>query len=203
MIKRVTTLHSLNNEFAVEHEKLENQLVSARQRCADYEMKRDKGCDSCRSLCEQNKAVQVENERLANDNDQLLNDVSMMKVLIYRLNVQLESYQETVRKHDADATHSRKEVAAVASYEHIESINWGSVSTHVLAPLLNAYQETIKEKTSLVKAYEAELNQITGRIKDVLTENEQLYAQIDQMKQYDDVWKEEKVRLQAQLDVCR
>lgn len=205
----MTTLHSLNNEFAVEHEKLEHELQEAQQRCMDYDREREAGCDSCRSLAKQNKENHLDIDRLANENEQLHDDISMMKVLIYRLNVQLEHYQEKLRKQDADenevATRNRNEnVSDMASNcENITSINWGCVKSHVLAPLLNAYQETIKEKTNLVKQYESELNQMTGRIKDILAENEQLHAEIDRLNECNDTWIVEKVRLDAQLDVCR
>lgn len=211
LIKRVTTLHSLNNEFAVEHEKLENELQEAQQRCMDYESEREKGCESCRSLAKQNKENQLEIDRLSNENEQLVSDINMMKVLIYRLNVQLENYQEMLRKQDVDGqkygrARNRQighETVSTINYENIASIDWGCVQSHVLAPLLNAYQETIREKTNLVKQYEAELNQNTGRIKDILAENEGLYTQIEQMKQCNDAWTAEKVRIQAQLDTCR
>lgn len=203
-------MHSLNNEFAIEHEKLENELEEAQQRCMEYEREREKGCDSCRSLTKQNKENQLEIDRLSNENVQLVSDINMMKVLIYRLNVQLENYQETLRKQDVDGKYGRirnrqpgHDNVTTINYENIASIDWGCVQQHVLAPLLNAYQETIREKTNLVKQYEVELNQNTGRIKDILAENEELYTQIEQMKQRNETWAAEKVRLQAQLDTCR
>lgn len=207
-------MHSLNNEFAVEHEKLETELQEAQQRCANYEMEREKGCDSCRSLAKQNKENQLEINRLSNENEQFVSDINMMKVLIYRLNVQLENYQEMLRKHNIDGKSSARtrnchhgtagqDTMSAINYENIASIDWGCVQTHVLAPLLNAYQETIREKQNLVKQYETELNQMTGRIKDILIENERFCTQIEQLKQCNDTWKSEKVRLQAQLDACR
>lgn len=200
----MTTLHSLNNEFAVEHEALENELQEAQQRCIDYENEREKGCDSCRSLTKQNKENQLDIERLSNENEQLINDINMMKVLIYRLNVQLENYQEMLRKHDGKPIRQRESTSiATINYENVENIDWGCVQTNVLAPLLNAYQETIREKTNLIKQCEMELNQITGRIKDILAENEELYTQIDNLKDCNDTWNVEKVRLTAQFDACR
>lgn len=174
----------------------------------EYERERDKGCDSCRTLIKQNKENQFEIDRLTNENEQLISDINMMKVLIYRLNVQLENYQEMIRKQDVDGkyvrTRNRYETSTTTvNYENITSIDWGCVKSHVLAPLLNAYQETIREKINLVKQYESELNQNTGRIKDVLAENEGLYTEIDRIKQYNETWTADKVRLQAQLDACR
>lgn len=206
----MTTLHSLNSEFAIEHERLENELQTLEQRCNEYERERQKGCNSCRSLAKQNTEHHSEIDRLSHENDQLVSDINMMKVLIYRLNVQLEYHQEMIRKQDGDAKYSNERNRCHESVSpkaitlnNIDAIDWGTVHSHVLAPLMNAYQETIKEKLNLIKQYESELNVVTGRIKDIFTENEELYAQIENMKQLNDTWNGEKVRLQAQLDVCR
>lgn len=216
LIKRVTILQTLNNEFAVEHKRLEHEISALQQRCDDFEYERDLGCDSCRMLSKQNADNRTEIDRMCSENQQLVNDIGMMKVLIYRLNIQLENYQEMLRKQNRDgraSTHRENAdnlttVAAPSAtsqinFGNIESIDWGCVQSHVLAPLLNAYQETIKEKNSLIKLYEVELNRMTGQIKDVLSENETLHGQIDDIKQANEAWQAEKVRLQAQLDVCR
>lgn len=204
----------MNNEFAIEHERLENELQTVQKRCMEYERDRQDGCESCRSLTKQNTEYCSQIDQITNENKQLANDINMMKVLIYRLNVQLENSQEMLRKQDGDVklSHGRNRCHETATMsatttpitlDNIDAIDWGSVHSHVLAPLLNAYQDTIKEKTHLIKQYESELNLITGQIKDILTENEELHAQIDTIKQLNDSWNADKVRLQAQLDVCR
>lgn len=214
LIKRVTTLQTLNNEFAIEHKRYEHEIHMLQQRCDEYEHDRKMGCDS---LAKQNADYQLEIDVMASENQQLINDIGMMKVLIYRLNVQLENYQEMLRKSrfsdekissignlaTAPTMATAPTITSQTNFEHIDAIDWGCVQSHVLAPLLNAYQETIKEKNGLVKQYENELNQMTGRIKDILSENEALHEQIDDLKQANDAWQAEKVRLQAQLDVCR
>lgn len=202
----MTTLQTLNNEFAVEHKRFEHEINVLKQRCDDYECEREMGCDSCRLLSKQNADYQLEIDRMASENQHLANDIGMMKVLIYRLNVELENYQEMLRKQNRDGKRATDHSASAANkinFENIDSIDWGCVQTHALAPLLNAYRDTIREKSSLVKQYEVELNQVTGRIKDILSENETLQAQSDEIKQANDAWHAEKIRLQAQLDVCR
>lgn len=198
LIKRVTILHSLNNEFAAEHEKLQNDFHQLQQRCDDYEKDRKNGCDSCRKLSTENDQYQIEIKRLSQDTDQLISDINMMKILIYRLNVQLENYQEIIRKRDGDD----KTITSIHN-ENVQDIVWGNVNFNVLAPLLNAYQESIKEKTNLVKQYEHEINRVTGHLKDIMAENEQFAEDIEQFKQKSEIWTAEKIRLQAQLDVCR
>lgn len=207
-------MQALNNEFAAEHKRYEHEIHLLQQRCDEFEHDREMGCDACRMLTEQNADFQLKIDEMASENQQLVNDIDMMKVLIYRLNVQLENYQEMLRKlnrNEKVTSFQREKVGNLApttstpttNETNFESIDWGCVQSHVLAPLLNAYQETIKEKNGLVKQYETELNQMTGRIKDILSENEALHEQIDDLKQANDTWQAEKVRLQAQLDVCR
>ena len=201
LIKRLAMVHNLNNQFAMEHEKLQKQMVSVQQKCDQLER--------------QYEDAQKEKERLCGENKQLLDDVKMMKTLIYRLNVQLEQYQEKIRKQHKDDTGRYSEQAIYANPEEIrfatpasalnlaEDINWGSVKSHTLAPLLNAYQETINEKTTLIDQYETELNRMSGNVKDVLAENERLHSEMDELKRANETWMSDKTRLQAQLDICR
>lgn len=206
LIKRVTTLHALNNEFASEHEKLQKQMLDLQQQCARYGEEKERGCVACREHIRTEEQHRIDNCKLSAENGQLLNDIQMLKTLVYRLNVQLERYQELLRKHPTDSVSEIKDSARLtetAPSSVVETIQWGGVNTNALAPLLNAYQETINDKTELIRQYEMELNQTTGRIKDILFENEQLHAEMDQMRRFNDSWMTEKTRLQAQLDVCR
>lgn len=208
-------LHTLNNEFATEQENLQRQenrlqenLERLQNKCDQYEYEQSKGCDSCKSLTTEIEKNHLTIAQLSEEKEQLINDTNMMKVLIYRLNVQLESYQETLRKKEGETTDDRnicfsdKKHSTFDNYK-IESIDWGGIQSNILAPLLSAYHETIKEKTNLVKQYENEMSHTSGRLKDVLTENEKCFAEIENLKQKNDSWTAERDRLQALLDVCR
>lgn len=61
----------------------------------------------------------------------------------------------------------------------------------------------IHEKTDLVQQYENELVHFTGRLKDVIAENEQLQTEMEEMRRQDEMWATDKTRLQAQLDIFR
>lgn len=208
----MTTLHALNNQFAIEHDKLQKQLLDVQTQCDQYELDMQRGCDSCRTYARNEETCVAERDSVANENRQLRDDIKMMKTLIYRLNVQLERYQEMLRK-PSEANHSSADclsepqatghdnpIYVAPSNEHI---HWGTVDSNALAPLLNAYQETINDKTELIQQYQNELNVTTGRIKDILTENERLHTEMDNMKRSNDTWLSDKTRLQAQLDICR
>lgn len=209
----MTTLHSLNNQFAVEHEKLQKQLIEAQQRCENYELELRQGCDSCRSYARNEEVYLTERDSLAKENKQLYDDIKMMKTLIYRLNVQLERYQELLRKQPEGIAGSAEclsngqitaghddPIYIAPSNEHI---HWGTVDSNALAPLLNAYQEIISDKTELIQQYQIELNHTTGKIKDILAENERLHIETNQMKRSNETWLTDKTRLHAQLDICR
>lgn len=210
LIKRVTILHELNNEFASEHEKQQRELQSLKSKLDRYLEMEANGCDSCHSLATQNHELQQETIELKEQQQKCLSKIAlqnddnhMMKVLIYRLNAQLENYQQTMckTKTDTNAEH-RNENVAVAQV-NIASIDWGCMRTNVLAPLLNAYHETIKEKVSLIHQYDVEMNKMTGRLKDMSTDNDQMYIDMEQLRRKSDGWITEKARLQAQLNAYK
>lgn len=206
LINRVTVLHSLNNEFAAEHERLQKEMVGMREKCERVEEAQRTGCESCRSNAITDAQRCAELAKLAANNKQLSDDIKMMKTLIYRLNVQLERYQEMLRKRSRDIGEFpiRDSSALASSAGRVDEIvHWGGIETNALAPLLNAYQETINDKTELIWQQEIELDRIAGRCKDILDENEQLHVEMDAMRRTSSAWTEEQTRLQAQLDVCR
>lgn len=181
-------------------------MLAMREKCDRFEEERQTGCESCRTHAVTDAQCRTELAQLAASNKQLTNDIKMMKTLIYRLNVQLERYQEMIRKkcRDNGEPPIRDSAALAANAVRMEeTVDWGGIETNVLAPLLNAYQEMINDKTELVWQHEMELNRVAGRFKDILVENEQLHVEMDAMQRARDAWMEEQTRLQAQLDVCR
>lgn len=203
LIKRVTVLHTLNNEFAAEHEKLQKEMVVLQDKCERLLEERQAGCESCRTYAATDTQRCNTLAKLTADNKQLTDDINMMKMLIYRLNVQLERHQEMLRKKPRDISELPIRDTATSSIRVDEAANWGGIETNALAPLLNAYQETINDKTELIWQHEVELNRLAGRYKDILVENEQLHVEMDAMRRTSDTWTEQETRLQAQLDVCR
>lgn len=182
-------------------------MLAMREKCECFEEERQAGCESCRTY----RAAEIEHQNelveLAASNKQLTDDIKMMKTLIYRLNVELERYQEMLRKksHDCVEQQPMRDSSALAAstIRMDDNVQWGTIETNALAPLLNAYQETINDKTELIWQQEIEMNRMAGRFKDLLVENEQLHVEMDAMRRMNDAWTEERIRLQAQLDVCR
>lgn len=203
LINRVKVLHSLNNEFANDHKKLQRKLIALQEKCNDLCEQEEKGCESCRQLIDKE-------DKLQSTNKQLLNDVTMMKTLIYRLNVQLEKYQEKLRKKSFDSNEPIRDTSTSSYHSqnsHSASIesthHWGTINSHALAPLLNAYEETINDKNDLIQQHEIEIDRIGGRLKDILQENEQLHSRLNEFSRLNENYVIEKTKLNAQLDVCR
>ncbi|KAK5647780.1 hypothetical protein RI129_002672 [Pyrocoelia pectoralis] len=120
----------------------------------------------------------------------------MLKNVVYRLNVQLERYQEKVRKYriSTKSIHSNQ-IAEVTNLELITNetistlpenhkdhphtpLSWGSVNSHTLGPLLDAYQESVDEKDEIIQNYELELSNFTGKLQTVIAENEALHKRL-------------------------
>lgn len=55
---------------------------------------------------------------------------------------------------------------------------WSRVEMNALAPLLEAFEETIAEKDELISNYKKEMELFTNRCKDVISENDALNAQL-------------------------
>uniref|UniRef100_A0A182WG24 Uncharacterized protein n=1 Tax=Anopheles minimus TaxID=112268 RepID=A0A182WG24_9DIPT len=192
LIKKLTAVFECNNQFAVEHEKLQKEYQQAVQNLRTLETIQAKSCDRCASF-------DADRNQLAKENGDLRNDVKMMKILVYRLNVQIERYQDAIR--DGKTSIPKLDFVDSTYGGTKDNLNWGPVHSHTLGPLLNAYEEAIAEKTDLVQQYESELASFTGKLKKVLEENEALQKANEEVRAGQTCWTTEKARLQAQVDV--
>ncbi|XP_062565831.1 protein Cep89 homolog [Armigeres subalbatus] len=199
LVEKITTLFECNSQFAVEHEKLQKEYKQLEQNLKALESAQPKSCETCGQF-------ESEREMLSKDNGDLKNDIKMMKILVYRLNVQVERYQDVIRE-GSKVTAS----GGVPKIDFVDSsyggakdnLNWGPVNSHTLGPLLNAYEETIAEKNDLVQQYEQEFIGFTGKLKQVLEENEKLHKDAEEIKSTQSNWLAERTRLHAQIDVFK
>lgn len=184
LVERLTIMHSHNEQFAAENDNLKS-----------------KECESCKELATNQIQLRENDLQLRKENEQLRDDIRMMKTLVYRLNVQLERHQDELRKcGDLQDQNFSKFNFDSDDGPHLD---WGTVKAHTLGPLLNAYSEIIKEKNHLVQQYESELNHFTGKLKDVVAENERLQSEMKTLKQDSEVWSTDKTRIQAQMELFR
>lgn len=176
-------MHNCNAQFAAENEKLQK-----------------KECEQCKLFQNQQELKREEYSRIVSENQQLRDDVKMMKTLVYRLNVQIERYQDFIRQNNPEDLNNFK-----LNFDLIppKFVDWGPVNSHTLGPLLHAYTEIINEKSDLIEQYENDLSHFTGRMKQIIEENEVLQQEMDEIKRQNETWSTDRTRLQAQLDICR
>ncbi|XP_043267193.1 centrosomal protein of 89 kDa isoform X2 [Venturia canescens] len=124
-------------------------------------------------------------KKLNDENAQYKEDVSLLKILIYRLNVEIERYQDKIRISNPDENQNvefaQLDGADIVSENNRVSQSWGRVNFHALGPLLEAYQENLAEKEQLIKQYGNEINHFSGRCKEVVVENETLRTEIEEI----------------------
>lgn len=168
LIEKLSSLYNYNNQFSVENDKLQSEVLSLRENFDDL---KSRSCENCALLKNTKQIYEEDREKYTKTNQDLNNDIKMMKTLVFRLNVQLEKHQELLRKNRG------LENICTIDFENAspkDDINWGSVNSHTLGPLLNAYQETVYEKNDLIQQYENEFVHFTGRLKETLEENDKI-----------------------------
>nr|XP_012221819.1 PREDICTED: protein Cep89 homolog isoform X2 [Linepithema humile] len=124
------------------------------------------------------------NQRFKTENVQLNEDVLLLKNVIYRLNTELERYQDKL-KESGQSVPSKNindilDSKSLADDKVLES--WGCVNTHVLGPLLDAYQENLLEKQELINKYEEDITNLNTRCKEVIGENECMQNEIEKLR---------------------
>ncbi|XP_068146414.1 protein Cep89 homolog [Drosophila tropicalis] len=190
LLQRLSTLHKYNDQFAQENEKLRQDSTQLERRLSQAEQE-VANCPRCQQLSQKLSTINAQNKTL-------INDVDMLKTLVFRLNVQIESYQDQRRHGVGDKGGGEGSTNIVStlpqSYE---------LPAHTLGPLLQAYDETIRDKDALLTQYSTEFEHFTGELKRALEENTKLLQSQEQLRREVGSWREERVCLQAQLGVCR
>lgn len=157
--------------------------------------------DNYNSLMEKNEESLSEEkskiEFLEKENAEVKNDLKMLKILVFRLNKHIEYYQEMLNEKEM-------KFDAPTTYEHEEDTTstW-SVHSNILSPLMNSYEERIKEKNDIIKSYETELSQFTVKLKKILDENERIQELYETHVKNADIWLTEKQRLMSQNEILR
>lgn len=126
------------------------------------------------------------NQKFKAENSQLNEDLLLLKHVIYRLNIELQRYQDKLRelgqgviiKSIDDILDSKGPMADAQKVKE----SWGSLNTHVLGPLLDAYQENLLEKQELISKYEVEITNFSVKCKEVVAENECMQNEMEKLK---------------------
>lgn len=134
-------------------------------------------------------------DALEKENSEMKNDLKMLKTLVFRLNKHIEYYQEILYekeiKFEAPSTYDNED----------ETASTWTVHSNILSPLMNSYEERIKEKNEIIKSYEAELSQFTVKLKKILEENEKIQEIYETQMKNAAIWLIEKKRLTSQNEI--
>lgn len=134
---------------------------------------------------------------LQKENSDMKNDLKMLKILVFRLNKHIEYYQDLLNEREMKFDSPQK-----ASDEKEIALAW-AVNSHLLSPLMNSYEERVREKNEIIKSYEMELNQVSVKIKKILDENEKLHEMYENVSKNAELWITEKQRLTSQCDILK
>ncbi|CAG2059499.1 unnamed protein product [Timema podura] len=155
---KLSALKRGNEELEKERDSLRNQLETLKHHYASQKQISESESGKLAALEEQNRG--------------LVEDVTMLKNLVYRLNVALEKYQQRFHKKGLAGDAGEKEADAL----------WTNLNKTALVPLLDAYSETIKEKDDLIHNYEVDLNKFVANCKQIVAENESLHQELEDTK---------------------
>ncbi|XP_030388080.1 protein Cep89 homolog [Scaptodrosophila lebanonensis] len=193
LLQRLSTVHNYNERFAAENEQLREHSAQLERRLAASQQQ-VANCARCQQLT-QKLGVSI------GQNKKLISDVEMLKTLVFRLNVQIESYQDQMQQRNREGDES---AAGVATASHsINQSEWTALPAQTLAPLLAAYDESLRDKDALIAQYGADFDHFTAELKRALEENTRLLQAQESLKRDLGSWREERTCLQAQLGVCR
>ncbi|KAF5301197.1 hypothetical protein FQA39_LY19103 [Lamprigera yunnana] len=188
--EKLSKLKIFNGEILQENTIIKDQYedLLMHLKTLKEELTKSKNCKNCESLKTSLGKVSSDNDALKLLNQQLTQDVNMLKNVVYRLNVQMECYQVRFRKYkvaNTDTTNFelvKNEEIDIFPKDHLDHshtpLSWGSVNSHTLGPLLDAYQESLDEKEEIIQNYEDELSHFTGRLQEIIIENEKLHKRL-------------------------
>ncbi|XP_018566046.1 protein Cep89 homolog [Anoplophora glabripennis] len=196
--EKIGSLQLTNAEIEKENKYLNEQYQDLlyNYESAQKQLESSRVCKNCEELSIVIDKYSAENTLLKNSSKELAEDLDMLKTVVYRLNVQLERYQETLRRSNIRITKQYPAITdAVDSLEVDENISknilsevhknhrhtpisWGSVNVHTLGPLLDAYEDRLKEKEEIIQGYDNELSNFTGKLKEIMEENEILHSKL-------------------------
>ncbi|KAL0127745.1 hypothetical protein PUN28_003174 [Cardiocondyla obscurior] len=169
-----------------ECEKVNARLTERETEYHQLQIHHKKFTEALQKVEKTNSNLLIFNQKCKTENAQLNEDVLLLKHVIYRLNAELERYQDKLK--ESGQSVSSKNINDVLNSKNLiddiktVSESWGSVNTHVLGPLLDAYQESLSEKQELVNKYEEDIANFSIRCKEVITENEYMHSEMEKLK---------------------
>lgn len=159
-------------------------LKSTQLRCEELEAERNALQEALADALNQLQETQANNDQvlsLKNQNKQLEEDVLLLKSTVYRLNAELEKYQNRLR-----ALRKVQEAAGLAPKLHDSpepEIKPTPMASNMLGPLLEAYRETIIEKENALESSNKELASYAQQCHSAKQEVKELRKKLDNSTQ--------------------
>lgn len=178
-----------------ENEKLRNDKTLLVENYNSLYEKMDRNAMKSNSLSGSKSDIRA--NAVEKENCDMKNDLKMLKILVFRLNKHIEHYQDLLNERDIKFDDPRRDG------DESEVASAWEVNSHLLSPLMNSYEERIREKNEIIKSYEIELNQVSAKIKKILDENEKLHEMFDNLNKSSDLWMIDKERLSSQCDILK
>lgn len=187
VLKIYTKYHKLlksHDSLRQEYEKINDRLAERETEYRELHMHHKKFTEALQKVEKTNSNLLTFNQRCKAENVQLNEDVVLLKHVIYRLNEELERYQDKLKESGQGVSSKNINDALDSKTDDVRTISesWGSVNTHVLGPLLDAYQESLSEKQELVNRYEEDIASFSTRCKEVIAENECMQNEMEKLR---------------------
>ncbi|XP_066909483.1 centrosomal protein of 89 kDa isoform X2 [Halyomorpha halys] len=117
-----------------------------------------------------------ENDAVRERNRQLSQDIFLMKNILVKLNLELERYQDKLRNYENYQL--KTDNSENASKQSVKKTEWVNGEMTVMAPLLIAYEESLREKEELISDFKVNIERLSGKIKEIVKENSELREKI-------------------------
>ncbi|KAK3922057.1 Centrosomal protein of 89 kDa [Frankliniella fusca] len=174
------------------------ELQSMKMKCEQLESERNALQDALADALSQLQEKQTGNSEvysLRKLNSQLEEDVLLLKSTVYRLNAELEKYQ--IRLRNLRKAHEAAGHVVPKIKEAETEVKPTPMSSNMLGPLLEAYQETILEKESALESSNRELAASAKQCMDSKQEIKELKRRLENTEQTKN---EELLDLQEKLE---
>ncbi|PNF19336.1 hypothetical protein B7P43_G06721 [Cryptotermes secundus] len=161
-------------------EMLKDKFLKLEANCKHLEEQRDNYRTELEGMKCREESESEQITALKAQNQELSEDVALLKNLVYRLNVELDRCQQRLHKQGSAGELPPLKTVPAEVQEKEATAAWRNVNKNALGPLLEAYQETIREKDDLIRSYEQDLNKFVTKCKQVVAENEKLYQDLEE-----------------------
>jgi len=174
----LSRIHTKYQKLLKSHDSLQQEYEKANALLAEREteyqqlhMQHKKFTEALQKVEKTNSNLLTFNQKYKAENIQLNEDVLLLKHVIYRLNAELERYQDKLKESGQNILSKNDILDSKSPADSIKTVleSWG-------------YQESLSEKQDLVNKYEEDIVNFSTRCKEVIMENECMQNEMEKLK---------------------